>query len=73
MKQGTGFPKFLNDEEIIPLFVSKGATWEEARDYHTGGCIQARTQNTETCCTSDAKTNLAAALEMALNDCLLQN
>jgi len=31
IKEGTGFPKLLNDEEIIPLFLLKGATWEEAR------------------------------------------
>ena len=33
IKFGSGFPKLCNDEECIPLYVSKGATFEEALDY----------------------------------------
>ena len=31
IKYGSGFPKLINDEEVVPLYVSKGATFEEAR------------------------------------------
>jgi len=31
-KEGGGYPKFFNDEEIIPLYLAKGATIEEAND-----------------------------------------
>ena len=33
IKLGTGHPKLLNDEEIIPVYLSKGATFAEANDY----------------------------------------
>lgn len=68
IKEGTGFPKLYNDEEIIPLFLAKGATLEEARDYTGVGCAEVRLINRETYMTQGCQVNLAAALEMALRD-----
>jgi formate C-acetyltransferase len=72
IKEGTGFPKLLNDEEIIPLFLLKGATWEEARDYCGTGCTEVKMLNRDTYFTGGAAFNLGAVLEMALNDGKLQ-
>ena len=66
IKDGTGFPKLINDEEVIPLYVSKGATFEEARDYAVSGCTEARMPNRDTYTSGGAYINFAAALEMAL-------
>ncbi len=66
IKEGSGFPKLLNDEEIIPLYVSKGATFEEAYDYSASGCAEARMPNRDTYTSCCAYINYAAALEMTL-------
>jgi formate C-acetyltransferase len=66
IKDGAGFPKLINDEEIVPLYVSKGATFEEALDYAVSGCTEARMPNRDTYTSGGAYINFAAALEMAL-------
>ncbi|MCG8530959.1 MAG: glycyl radical protein, partial [Desulfovibrionales bacterium] len=48
IKDGSGFPKLINDEEVVPLYVSKGATFEEAYDYAVSGCTEARMPNRDT-------------------------
>ncbi|MEW6663244.1 MAG: (2S)-3-sulfopropanediol dehydratase [Bacillota bacterium] len=68
IKEGSGFPKFLNDEEIIPLLLAKGATIEEANDYCASGCSEVRMVNRDTYTSPCAWVNLGAALEMALSD-----
>lgn len=66
IKEGSGFPKLINDEELIPLYVSKGATFEEAYDYAVSGCSEARMPNRDTYTSGCAYINFAAALEMTL-------
>ncbi len=66
IKEGSGFPKLINDEEVIPLYVSKGATFEEAYDYAVSGCTEARMPNRDTYTSGGAYINFGAALEMAL-------
>jgi formate C-acetyltransferase len=66
IKDGSGFPKLINDEEIIPLYVSKGATFAEAYDYAVSGCTEARMPNRDTYTSGGAYINFAAALEMVL-------
>ena len=68
IKFGSGFPKLCNDEECIPLYVSKGATFEEALDYAVSGCIETRMPNRDTYTSGGAYTNFASAVEMALYD-----
>ncbi|WP_243310042.1 (2S)-3-sulfopropanediol dehydratase [Fundidesulfovibrio agrisoli] len=68
IKDGAGFPKLINDEEVIPLYVSKGATFEEAYDYAVSGCTEARMPNRDTYTSGGAYINFAAALEMALRN-----
>ena len=66
IKDGSGFPKLMNDEEIIPLHLSKGATFEEIYDYAASGCAEVRMPNRDTYTSGCAYINYAAALEMAL-------
>jgi formate C-acetyltransferase len=66
IKEGSGFPKIINDEEIIPLHLSKGATFEEIYDYAVSGCAEVRMPNRDTYTSGCAYINYAAALEMTL-------
>lgn len=66
IKEGTGFPKLINDEEIVPLLLSKGAQFEEAYDYAVSGCAECRMPNRDTYTSSCAYVNFASAVEMVL-------
>lgn len=66
IKAGEGFPKLLNDEDVIPLLLSKGATFEEANDYSVSGCAECRMPNRDTYTSPNAYINFAAALEMVI-------
>ncbi|MGN0433897.1 MAG: glycyl radical protein [Bilifractor sp.] len=66
IKDGTGFPKIINDEEVIPLLLSKGADFEEAFDYSVSGCAECRMPNRDTFTSPGAYINFAAAVEMTL-------
>ncbi|MBI9084378.1 MAG: glycyl radical protein [Desulfobacterales bacterium] len=66
IKEGSGFPKLINDEEIIPLHLSKGAQFEEIFDYAVSGCAEVRMPNRDTYTSGCAYINFAAALEMTL-------
>ncbi|MDR2421965.1 MAG: glycyl radical protein, partial [Deltaproteobacteria bacterium] len=68
IKDGSGFPKLINDEEVVPLYVKKGATFAEALDYAVSGCTEARMPNRDVYTSGGAYVNFAAALEMALRD-----
>ena len=66
IKDGSGFPKLINDEEVVPLLLSKGANFEEAYDYSVSGCAECRMPNRDTYTSPCAYINFAAALEMTL-------
>lgn len=66
VKAGEGFPKLLNDEDIVPLLLSKGATFAEAYDYSVSGCAECRMPNRDTYTSPNAYINFAAALEMVV-------
>lgn len=68
IKEGQGFPKLLNDEEIVPLYLAKGATLEEARDYAVSGCTETRLVNKETYINGCALVNLGALVELVMNN-----
>ncbi|MFI3272427.1 MAG: glycyl radical protein [Pseudomonadota bacterium] len=68
IKDGSGFPKLINDEEVVPLYVSKGATFAEAYDYAVSGCTEARMPNRDTYTSGGAYVNFAAAVEMVLRN-----
>ncbi|MEQ9888915.1 (2S)-3-sulfopropanediol dehydratase [Pectobacterium zantedeschiae] len=66
IKEGTGFPKLINDEEVVPLLLSKGATFSQAYDYAVSGCAECRMPNRDTYTSPCAYINFPAALEMTL-------
>ncbi len=66
IKEGSGFPKLINDEEVIPLHLAKGATFEEIFDYAVSGCSEIRMPNRDTYTSGCAYINFAAALEATL-------
>ncbi len=66
IKEGSGFPKLINDEEVIPLLLSKGAKFEEAYDYAVSGCSECRMPNRDTYTSGNPYINFAAAVEMTL-------
>ncbi|ABO51254.1 Formate C-acetyltransferase [Desulforamulus reducens MI-1] len=68
IKEGSGFPKLINDEEVVPLLLSKGAKFEEAYDYAVSGCSEARMPNRDTFTSGCPYVNFAAAVEMVLHN-----
>jgi pyruvate formate-lyase/glycerol dehydratase family glycyl radical enzyme len=66
IKEGSGFPKLINDEEVIPLHLAKGVPFEAIFDYAVSGCTEARMPNLDTYTSGCAYINYAAALEMVL-------
>lgn len=40
IRLGTGIPQVFNDEVIIPGFLSKGVSLDDARDYAVVGCVE---------------------------------
>ena len=68
IKDGMGRPKVINDEYIVPFYLSNGATMAEALDYTSSGCCETRLVNRETQITGNTATNLGAVLEMALRN-----
>ncbi|MBR1384938.1 MAG: glycyl radical protein [Ruminococcus sp.] len=66
IKDGSGFPKLINDDEVVPLLLAKGAQFEEAYDYSVSGCAECRMPNRDTYTSPCAYINFAAALEMTV-------
>lgn len=68
IKEGSGFPKIFNDEEIIPLYLEKGVPIAVANDWAASGCTEVRLPNWDTCLTPHPWLNLGSVLEMTLNN-----
>lgn len=68
IKDGSGFPKLINDEEIIPLYTAKGAPYDQAMDYSVSGCTEARMPNCETYTSGCVYINFATAMEMTMHN-----
>lgn len=66
IKEGTGFPKLINDEEVVPLLLAKGAPFDEAYDYAVSGCAECRMPNRDTFTSGCPYINFASAIEMVL-------
>lgn len=66
IKDGAGYPKLINDEEVIPLNTIKGCPMPDAFDYAVSGCTESRMPNCDTYTSGCVYLNFAAALEMTL-------
>ncbi len=61
-------PALYNDEAIVPGLQAKGASLEDARDYGVIGCVETTVQGKVYGMTGAILLNLAAVLELALNN-----
>lgn len=68
IKEGQGYPKILNDEELIPRMLAKGAPVAEVYDYVVSGCNETRLINRESYMSPGTQVNLGAALELTLRN-----
>jgi len=68
IKDGSGFPKLINDEEVVPLYAIKGAPIDEALDYAVSGCTEARMPNRDTYTSGCVYINFASALDMLMHN-----
>ena len=68
IKDGKGSPKLINDEFIVPWYLSNGIEKREALDYAMSGCSESRLPNRETHKTGNAGINHGAVMEMTLRD-----
>ncbi len=68
IKDGSGFPKLINDEEVVPLYAIKGAPMAAALDYSVSGCTEARLPNHETYTSGCVYINFASAVEMLMHN-----
>lgn len=66
IKDGSGFPKLINDEEVVMLNTVKGCPINEALDYAVSGCTETRMPNRDTYTSGCVYINFATALEMTL-------
>jgi pyruvate formate-lyase/glycerol dehydratase family glycyl radical enzyme len=64
IKDGKGYPKLLNDEDVIPFYLANGATMPEALDWHISGCCENRLPNRETNVTAGGGINYGSVTEM---------
>jgi len=68
IKDGKGSPKIVNDEYVVPFYLSHGVSLAEALDYAVSGCIESRLPNRETHKTGNSAVNYGSVLEMTLRD-----
>jgi len=68
IKEGQGYPKLVNDEIVIPMYLAKGVPLPLAYDYTINGCEEVRQIRAEVYNCGSAYRNLVMPLEMALND-----
>ena len=67
-KDGKGSPKIINDESVVPFYLSHGVSLADALDYSASGCMEARLPNIETHKTGNSAVNYGSIIEMTLRD-----
>ena len=66
IQDGSGFPKLINDEDVIPVLLAQGADLKNARAYAVSGCTEVRMPNLDTFTTACPFINLASVIELTL-------
>lgn len=72
VKDGSGFPKLINDEEVVFMNAVKGCPVDEALDYAVSGCTETRMPNRDTYTSGCVYINFASALEMLMHNGRMQ-
>lgn len=68
IRLGTGVPQIFNDEVIVPGFLNRGVSLEDARDYSVVGCVELSIPGKTYGLHDIALFNLLKILEMTLQD-----
>ncbi len=68
IKDGKGYPKVLNDEDVIPFYLANGATMKEALDWNISGCCENRLPNREANVTAGGCVNYGILTEMTFRN-----
>lgn len=66
IKMGMGFPKVINDHEIINHFMAQGAPLADCLDYIHSGCTEVRLGNRDVNTTPTTQVNFPAFVELTL-------
>lgn len=67
-KDGKGSPKIINDESVVPFYLSHGISVADALDYAASGCMEARLPNIEAHKTGNSAVNYGSIIEMTLRN-----
>ncbi len=68
LKIGTGEPKLVNDDVVIPSMLARGRSLKEARNYSIGGLVEPDVAGQEYSWHDAAYFNLSRVLELTLNN-----
>jgi pyruvate formate-lyase/glycerol dehydratase family glycyl radical enzyme len=68
IRLGTGIPQIFNDEVVVPAFLNRGVSLEDARDYAVVGCVELSIPGKTYGLHDIAMFNLLKVMELALLD-----
>lgn len=68
IKDGQGYPKLFNDEELVPLYLAKGVKYEDALDYCICSCAENRVLNVDNYIHPAGTLNMGAMIEITLHN-----
>ncbi|HEI8867973.1 TPA: formate C-acetyltransferase [Serratia odorifera] len=66
IRLGTGIPQIFNDEVVVPAFLNRGVSLEDARDYAVVGCVELSIPGKTYGLHDIAMFNLLKVMELAL-------
>ena len=66
IKDGQGYPKLFNDEELVPLYLAKGVPYPDALDYCICSCAENRVMNYDNYIHPAGTLNCGAVVETVL-------
>ncbi len=66
IRLGTGIPQIFNDEVVVPAFLNRGVSLEDARDYAVVGCVELSIPGKTYGLHDIAMFNLLKVLELAM-------
>ncbi|WED24882.1 formate C-acetyltransferase [Vibrio sp. JC009] len=66
IRLGTGIPQIFNDEVVVPAFLNRGVSLEDARDYSVVGCVELSIPGKTYGLHDIAMFNLLKVMELAL-------
>jgi formate C-acetyltransferase len=69
IRLGTGIPQVFNDEVVVPGFLNRGVSIEDARDYSVVGCVELSIPGKTYGLHDIALFNLLKVMELSLHDC----